>query len=122
MATKVHGEAALRRKLKKLEKQVPDALVKALFEEAMGIFTESQEQVPVDTGRLQDSGVVGRLQNQLGVVVAYGTNYALPVHERTEVPHLTGKAKYLEDPFNEAQKGMQRRLISRTRRLARGLL
>ena len=89
---------------------------KALAEEAFDIFEESQAEVPVDTGRLLNSGVVGAMQGRVGYIIAYGTNYALPVHERVEVRHTVGKAKYLEDPFNRALPGMQRRLVTRARR------
>lgn len=119
-SSKVKGSAKLRRELRKLGKLVPNALQKALVEEAMDIFVESQEQVPVDTGRLQDSGVVGELLGRPGVVIAYGTDYALPVHERMEVSHATGNAKFLEGPFLAAASGMISRLVRRTKRHSRG--
>lgn len=116
---KVKGERALRETLLNLEQQYPEALKKALIEEAFEIFEESQEQVPVDTGRLINSGVVGEMSGRVGVVIAYGTDYAIAVHERTEVPHRIGKAKFLEDPFFDAVSGMDRRLVERTRKHVR---
>lgn len=116
---KVKGSAKLKRELRKLERFVPDAVQKALVEEALDIFAESQVQVPVDTGRLQDSGVVGELVGRPGVVIAYGTDYALPVHERMDVNHTTGNAKFLEGPFLAAASGMVSRLVKRARRHSR---
>jgi hypothetical protein len=112
----VRGEAALRRELRRLEKKFPDAVDKALAEEALDLLAASQDEVPVDTGRLKNTGVVGAMRGRIGYIVAYGTDYALPVHERTEVRHTVGKAKYLEDPFNRAATGMTRRLVQRARR------
>lgn len=94
----------------------PRALGAALYEEASAIFAESQLEVPVDTGRLRASGGVsppiGRTDPY--VRIFYGTDYALPVHERINVPHTVGKAKYLEDPFRRAIPGLLDRLAMRT--------
>lgn len=37
------------------------------------------------------------------VVVGYSQNYAIYVHERLDVNHDVGKAKYLEDPLRNNQ-------------------
>lgn len=83
----------------------------ALEEEAETILRESQEEVPVDTGALQESGRIGTdlAGINLGQVVrsvTYGggaVDYAWVVHEDLEVRHASGKkAKYLEDPATRA--------------------
>jgi len=111
----VVGERKLKERLLAFELLFPAAVKEALIEEAMEIFAKSQKQVPVDTGRLRDSGIVGEGQHG-DVTIAYGTDYALPVHERTEVKHTVGKAKFLEDPFLEAIPGLESRLLARTKR------
>ncbi len=93
----------------------PEALGAALYEEASLIFVESQEEVPVDTGRLLNSGGVSPPIGKTNprVEIFYGTDYALPVHER-DTPHVIGKSKFLEDPFRRAVPGMLDRLAERT--------
>ena len=114
------GDKQIAKELRRLEKKIPDAVQDALVEEAMDIFAESQIQVPVEYGPLQDSGAVGVLPGGKGVVISYGKEYALPVHDRDEVRHAPPtKSRFLEDPFNDAMAGMNRRLIVRARRLAK---
>lgn len=75
----------------------------ALKECAYGIMAESVREVPVDTGRLRQSARVGKVRYagmDLAIDLGYGTDYALAVHERTDVGHKVGKAKYLSDPIN----------------------
>lgn len=68
------------------------------------VKTEAMGSTPVDTGLLRssfridvssDSGssIRGSLTNE--------TPYSIFVHERLDVYHPIGKAKYLEDPFLE---------------------
>ena len=64
----------------------------------------SQEIVPVDTSALK--GSAGTEATGKGfkteVAVFYTMNYAVYVHERTELRHKPGKfAKYLEKPLRE---------------------
>ena len=113
---RVTNGAQIADRLQALEKQFKREFREALTEEALAIFVESQNQTPVDQGNLIGSGVVGEVPNVGGgakSVIAYGTHYALPVHERVEVKHEVGKAKFLEDPFNEAQEGMVERMEQR---------
>jgi len=65
------------------------------------IMTASKEMVPVDTGRLRSTGHVAEYATprDLGTVLAYGTDYAIYVHENLSVHHPTGQAKFLERPF-----------------------
>lgn len=126
-----------RRELRRLERKYPEALAAAMFEEAVEIFGESQEEVPVDTGALRRSGLVfsRRMGDSIIVVISYGTAYAVRIHENTSldekrrhraemalsnpgyVPRgaTTGKSKYLQDPFERAVPGMTSRLAARTR-------
>jgi len=70
------------------------------------IFDESQRLVPVDTGALKASGKV--THDGLAATISYGQEdqagrggrdtavYAPIVHERMDVHHPNGQAKYLE--------------------------
>lgn len=102
--------------LKKLEARYPVAFGKALSIEAHEIFADSQQEVPVLSGRLRDSAVIvedlgGTSQN---VRVGYGAEYAVIVHEDLDAAHSTGKAKFLQDPFNKRRSSMARRIAKST--------
>lgn len=64
------------------------------------VFEASQHAVPVDSGELKDSGRV--IVNGLRAAIRYGEG--LPdiragiVHEKLELHHDSGGAKYLENP------------------------
>lgn len=90
----------------------------AVFREASRVMGVSIREVPVDTGRLRATGFVAPPDTTIrGVSVqfGYGTDYAVAVHERTEVPHRTGKAKFLDDPLNASRAGAALRIARDTR-------
>ena len=133
----------VQKNMRKLAKRYPFAMAAALYEEAMIIFSESQEEVPVDTGRLRRSGILF-MRDMAGLtaaVIGYGTSYALRIHQdrsldqkrihRAELALSNpgykprgathGKSMYLKDPFERAIPGMAGRLAIRTRKHARDL-
>lgn len=78
----------------------------ALVAEANSIMNASRPQVPVDTGVLRASAVIGSptMQTDGVMVITFGyggpaKDYAWPQHERLDYQHRVGKAKYLEDPL-----------------------
>lgn len=79
----------------------------AAHQEADRVFPITQEQVPVNTHALQNTGRVEEVENEgdeITVSIAYGdadVDYALVVHEDLEAKHPHGKAKYVEDPVRE---------------------
>lgn len=88
----------------------------ALRAEGFAIIAKSVRQVPVDTGRLRQSAHVWPPENTHRgpvVVISYGTDYALVVHERMGAFHTVGKAKYLQDPVNDARRGYPARVGAR---------
>jgi hypothetical protein len=80
------------------------AVSAALGEEGEKTMTESKQECPVDTGELRASGHVDGPHDEGGVITLelnYGgaaAPYAIYVHERMDVHHPVGKAKFLEDP------------------------
>jgi hypothetical protein len=77
------------------------ASMKALHDGAEAILTESQDEVPHDTGTLQRSGTVTYALREDAVYISYNTPYARRQHEDLTFRHEEGrKAKYLEDPYN----------------------
>lgn len=105
-------EANLIREFNKFEARAREAV----REEAYELKEESQFEVPVMSGALQESAYVREAKSSdkmVGYIVGYGgsnaktgargystSNYALAVHEKLFAQHVNGKAKYLEDPLN----------------------
>lgn len=69
-------------------------------EMAEKVLYASQDLCPVRTGELRDSGHLEETPN--GVAVVYDAPHALTIHERLDLPHPTGQAKFLEQPTLEA--------------------
>ncbi len=78
----------------------------------------SKEQVPLDQGPLKNSCYVDVADDGSSGTVSYDTPYAIVQHENTQYQHQRGrKAKYLEDPANDAQvQNEMRELIARSYR------
>ena len=105
-----------------------------LFQEGSNIMGVSKQRTPVDLGPLRASGRAELPKTKRGnteVLLAYGTDYALPVHEtpsKHDPPSWVGKTikfnvggpKFLESAMKEAAKGfggrMKRRVLDRLRR------
>jgi len=95
----------------------------ALFEEATDIMEKpngARDQAPVDVGTLSQSGFVNEPViegNNVSVTLGFGgaaSAYAHRQHEETTWKHPKhGKAKYLEDPMNEARSGFDERVGKR---------
>lgn len=78
----------------------------------------SKEQVPLDQGPLKNSCYVDVADDGSSGTVSYDTPYAVVQHENMQFQHQHGrKAKYLEDPANNAQvQAEMRELIARAYR------
>lgn len=113
----IKGLAELEAKLNAAFDRYRGAMAAAVYQEACVIGRESILQVPVDTGRLRASFYVAPPAALVNPVVrmGYGVDYALPVHEMTDVPHKVGKAKFLEDPINDAKGEWLDRVAKRTK-------
>lgn len=114
----VDGDKELIRTLHKLARAMPEAAAEALYEEGMRVDADMVPRIPVDTGRLRATHYVSppkRPDGVLTVEVGVGTDYAVAVHERTEIPHATGEAKFLEKALFATSPGMAQRLADRIR-------
>lgn len=89
--------------LRRLASEYPNAVAKALWDEAWIIMNLSKEQCPVKTGILRASGHVDDpvvSDGNLSVTFGYTMSYAIFVHENLEAYHYPPtKAKFLEDPM-----------------------
>jgi hypothetical protein len=114
---KIDGIQTVLDGLKAAAEKYPAAVGAALYEEGLKIDAASVDLVPVDKGRLKGTHytsppVMG--DDGPEVEVGYGTDYAVPVHERTAVHHDVGQAKYLEKPLTDAASGFAERVAKRT--------
>lgn len=102
-------------------------------EEAEAIMTESRLEVPVVSGALRDSGFV-EIDKEGNATFGYGgpraqmnpttgtltEDYMVAVHERLDLVHPNGKAKFLEDPVNRHTQQMEVKMAARLRKYMGG--
>lgn len=117
--------------LKDLGKRAPDILGSALFQVSEEVIGKAKKDfVPVQFGHLKNSGFVElpkKTRNGVTVELGFGgpagkgnvggdknkisVGYALIVHEDLTLIHpRSGEAKYLEKPFNQAQKRLDKKI------------
>lgn len=92
-------------------------IAKIMVEESESITTAAKKLTPVDTGTLRVSGTstLEIKEDVLSAKVTFGgpsAGYALEVHERLDVKHKVGQAKFLEVAFIEGKKKFIKRLHS----------
>ena len=87
-----------------LESRIPDFLDKlknevdkVIEQSAHKILEESNSKVPIDTGKLKESGYVkmNRNSNDINAEIGYTAEYALFVHENLNARHFNGSALFL---------------------------
>ena len=105
------GLAAAQAGLASLPITISQGFKTALRDWAEDVLARSQQLVPVNTGRLKSSGQVIGPEMKDGawqVHIGYGDRktafYAAIVHERLDVRHPRGQAKFLEQPLIEKLK------------------
>jgi hypothetical protein len=124
----------LKRLQQALTKSGPEGVkvaARALRNEAQEAFAASQDEVPVDTSALKQSG---RIRPEVGVFergdevyveLSYGStavDYAAAVHERLDAYHAHGKSKYLEGPMLRQVNGIAGRIADKVERATKGML
>ena len=115
LSIKVTGLDRLLKNLKQAPKFIEDEIGKALRLSIAMIETESKRLTPVAT--IESSGYSGgNLRSSIGGADGYlvirgltaevGTNvrYAIYVHERTELRHIIGQAKFMEQGAKNSEK------------------
>lgn len=114
MATRIKGKEQIQAAIDKATARYRKAVEAAVYQEGLDLIATSVRMVPVDTGRLRASHYVAPPERGL-VEVGYGADYAVPVHERTEVRHVTGEAKFLEKAVDRHRRGYTSRIAERSR-------
>lgn len=102
--SRIKGLKGLKSAIKKHKKVTAKGLRVGLFRAGLFLQRESQKIVPVDKNFLRPSATTRATGNDRSpeVVVGYGTDYALYVHEDMQARHKPGKsAKFLEKPLRE---------------------
>jgi hypothetical protein len=100
----ISGVEALLTKLRRTDQALERNFEKGLIAGGLYLQRESQKVCPVEYGNLHNSATTRKVAGKgrtADIVVAYGHNaeYAVYVHERTELHHREGKqAKFLEGP------------------------
>ena len=126
MSIKIKGLNKVLRNLSRLGKNSEKDYEWALSDEADIIFGKSLrlEPVALDGGTLRSTGHVNILKsgNDIKAQIIYGggpaKSYAIVQHENLTFRHRgTQQAKYLEQPFREAQPGMTNRLANRIKKV-----
>lgn len=112
---KVSGTKRIKKNLLKANRLGKSALTAALYQEGQQIARDSRDRTPIDTGLLRDTIYVRRPRiGNPDVEIGYGAFYAVFVHERTELRHKVGSAKFLQRAINRAMRGYVRRITART--------
>ena len=114
--------ATVTRNLKGLEFKTQFEAASALYQEALDQTAESMRRTPVDTSTLQKthktSLPVWKGDFVEVAITAGGATapYAVPVHERTEVLHNPGQAKFLESTVLESAPFLLKRIAARLKK------
>ena len=93
--------------------KVVDATADAQEKAAKVVMERSQQLVPRRTGALARSEFIRRSGDT--VVMGYGADHAIEVHERTEIPHSNGQAKFLEQAIKETSNELLREIGKNTK-------
>jgi hypothetical protein len=97
---------------------MPDVIVKAMTQEGNIELAEMRRRTPVEFGPLRASlsMTVERRGSQITLEFGAGgpsAPYAMYVHERTELHHRIGEAKFIERPIKESAPYFSERIARR---------
>jgi len=108
-----HGLAEMELTLQKVQATVMSTNARVVNKAMYKAYKQSQELVPVDTGRLKASAEYVKAEPNTDIIstITYTTEYATYVHERLDVHHPHGQAKFLEQPINEVTRELQLEMV-----------
>ena len=101
LSATVTGQSQVAEAIQRALEQAPGAVQVGLLVEGAAIAADAVQRCPVDTGELRASVFV-RPTPAGGVVVGFSSEHAIFVHERTDLSHAEGEAKFLEKAKNAA--------------------
>ena len=97
-----------------------NATAAALYLIAEEVREDAWHRTPRDIGYLRDSSYTkppNPRMKPMEAEVGYGMEYAVYVHERTELNHPVGEAKFLEKALKKKTRGFVKNLKNKTKRL-----
>ncbi len=103
------GGDEVARRLRALASQVPGRALALTEEVAEKVLEQAREAAPVDTGALRASAFLDRGSGG-GIEIGFSAPHALTVHERVDVAHQTGEAKFLERALFAAEGELARQV------------
>lgn len=121
MSFELEGIEAFQQRLEGTKAAYASAAAAALYQEGFGVQALAQEKCPVEFGRLRATAYTAPPEingDEISVTVGFGTDYGVYVHERTELHHNVGEAKFLERAFDDRSSGYLDRLGTRIELLA----
>lgn len=82
-----------------------NAVAEETERQANELLRQSQEQVPVNTGELRDSGYVkiNKTSDSISAEIGYTAPHAIYVHEDRQAQHDNGKAGFLGDVYKQTE-------------------
>ena len=101
ISVKVDGGTAVAEAIEAALQRMPGAVQVGLLVEGARIAADAASRCPVDKGELRASVFVAPKQGG-GVEVGFKAPHAVQVHERTDLHHEDGEAKFLEKAKNAA--------------------
>lgn len=102
----MEGLQKLRANFLKQGKAWKEALGAAIYQKGLRIMAVAIPLTPIEFSPLRASGYVAPPRgDDMEVEIGFGTKYALPVHERLEVHHDEGQAKYLSTAVQQERSG-----------------
>lgn len=115
---KIKGVKELNRKINTIAKDVgPKAYASSLIKIMLSVEAEMIPRTPIDTGNLRRSGAGNATVTKVGPkgakgMVFYTAKYAVFVHERTELRHDVGEAKFLQNAILSVAPTINKRVAS----------
>lgn len=101
LSATVTGGSAVTEAIEAALQRMPGAVQVGLLVEGARIAADAASRCPVDSGELRASVYVAPKSGG-GVEVGFKAPHAVQVHERTDVDHDDGEAKFLEKATNAA--------------------
>lgn len=108
IGARVEGERNILLKIRAEERERNEKFIRGMEKACIFLLGKSLLLVPIDTGELYESGEVtatGQGHNRQ-FQVGYEAEHAAAVHERLDLHHTHGQAKYLEQPYRQYRKYM----------------
>lgn len=99
----LEGLQKVQRNLNEKIDEIEEKSEKGIKEAGLLVERESKQRTPVDTGNLKGGTYTETITSSkgTGVEIGYTAKYAIHVHERTELNHPVGEAKFLEKALRD---------------------